>query len=164
MADEAVAAKKFEVLVITGASADATAGVLKEKQLTVLFNPLWETGMGSGISAGVKYVTEHLPQTENIIIASCDQPFVSSYLFLQLLAAQQQTEKGMVACSYSNTKGIPALFGKKYFSELMQLKGNSGAKQLFTQHENDTAVIPFPEGNIDIDTEEAYQQLITGND
>src|SRR6478735_4542023 len=47
---------------------------------------------------------------ENVIIAVCDQPFISSTLFKELYQTRQQVIKHIVASAYTDTIGTPALF------------------------------------------------------
>jgi len=44
------------------------------------------------------------------------------------------------------------LFNKKFFSDLMLLKGQEGTKKLLLKHHETVAELPFPLGSIDIDT------------
>ena len=55
------------------------------------------------------------------------------------------------------------LFDATVFNELMQLKGDSGAKKILNNHPEWVAAIEFPLGEIDIDTEEDYNELLRNN-
>ena len=70
--------------------------------------------------------------------------------------------KGIIACAYAGTVGTPVLFNKKYFSELLNLKGKQSAKQLLDKYVIDLSSVPFAGGEIDIDTQEDYQKLVNG--
>ena len=72
-----------------------------------------------------------------------------------------KTGKGIVASFYAETLGTPVLFNKKYFNELLNLKGQEGAKKIINRFLDDTASIPFEKGYIDIDTEVDYNKLIS---
>jgi molybdenum cofactor cytidylyltransferase len=89
----------------------------------------------------------------------CDQPFVSAFLLNELIVTQKNTGKPIVTCQYENTFGPPALFYKTIFPELLDLKGDAGARKIVEQRSNDTATVLFTQGNIDIDTEEDYKAL-----
>jgi molybdenum cofactor cytidylyltransferase len=41
----------------------------------------------------------------------------------------------------------------------MKLSGDTGARKIIQQNMNDMTTILFPEGEIDIDTEEDYEEL-----
>ncbi len=55
--------------------------------------------------------------------------------------------------------GTPALFDKTIFASLLKLKGDTGAKKIMKKNPDQVAVVDFPLGNIDIDTEEDYESL-----
>ncbi len=116
--------------------------------------------MASGIVAGVKKAITLNNDIEKIIIAVCDQPFVSSSLFKQLYQTQNETVQHIVACSYADTIGTPALFTQKYFDALMSLQGEEGAKKILKANKEDVALVDFPQGAIDIDTQKDYEELL----
>ncbi len=117
--------------------------------------------MASGIVKGLLKMLSLTSKVPNgLIISVCDQPFVSAKLFHQLREMKYKTGKGIIACGYADTTGTPVLFANKYFESLLQLKGKEGAKKLLKIYEADVAIISFPEGTIDIDTEEDYKKLI----
>ena len=65
-----------------------------------------------------------------------------------------------MASSYSNTLGVPALFDRSYFEELLRLNDESGAKSIILANRERVAELPFPEGKIDIDTVEDYERFV----
>jgi len=126
-----------------------------DEYLEVLLNENADEGMASSVRLAVKNSLD----AEAIILMVCDQPFVTSDILMNLIETYLNTGKGIVACSYANTFGPPALFSKKYFPELLQLRGDVGARKVIEHHPEDTALIDFPKGNIDIDTEADYEFL-----
>lgn len=156
---EAQAASLQPVIVVTGAYHAAIQDSLEEQPVHIVFNPQWETGMASGIVAGLDKALTLLPHLQSVIVAVCDQPHISSDLFRSLVQQQTDSGRGMIACAYSETYGTPVLFHRRYFKELSMLSGDAGAKQLLKRHDEDVATLPFPEGKIDIDTEEDFRTL-----
>jgi molybdenum cofactor cytidylyltransferase len=157
VAGEALAAGLRPVAVVTGAFHAEVEEALKEEQVGLVYNPDWETGMASGIVAGVSEVL--VPGVEAVIVAVCDQPFISSALLLELVSTFEKSGKGIVASAYADSVGTPVLFGPAYFEKLLALSGSEGAKKLLRQHSADLASVAFPEGHIDIDTEEDARKL-----
>jgi molybdenum cofactor cytidylyltransferase len=156
---EALAAFLQPVVVVTGAHHSEIEDSLQGQPVALAYNPDWETGMASGIVAGLRkalFVEPHLPA---VIVAVCDQPYISAELFQMLVENYSFSEKGLVACQYSETVGTPVLFGRRYFDELSTLSGGGGAKQLLQQHPADVTTVSFPKGDIDIDTEEDLRAL-----
>ena len=116
--------------------------------------------MASSIVTGLQQALLVNNKIENIIIAVCDQPYISSILFQQLSDKKRKSGKSIVASSYAGTLGTPALFSKKYFNELLNLKGDEGAKSLIRKYNNETTFVLFKKGNIDVDTQKDYEELL----
>jgi len=161
--DEAAEAGAQPIIVVTGAKADEISKEINNEDVRIVFNKDWEQGMASGIVAGLKKALTIDKALPKVIIAVCDQPYISSSLFQQLFQKQQQTARHMVASAYDDTIGTPALFTERYFDALMRLTGDHGAKILFEQYSDDLASVDFPGGSIDIDTREDYENLLKGN-
>lgn len=71
-----------------------------------------------------------------------------------------QERKGkIIASSYGETLGVPALFDKELFKELSELRGKNGAKNVIEKYRNETFAVDFPEGEIDVDTEQDLEKL-----
>jgi molybdenum cofactor cytidylyltransferase len=157
--DEAIAANSGVVIVVTGAHADEVSKNINQ-EVQIIFNEQWKEGMASGIAAGVNKSIALNNHVNKIIIAVCDQPFISADLFKQLVAKQHETGRPIIACAYADTLGTPVLFTQKYFHALMVLQGDEGAKKILKSNPEDVATISFPRGNIDIDTIEDYKKLL----
>ena len=158
--EEATEAGADPVVVVLGANANEVSASIDTTTVEIVLNNRWEEGMASGIVAGIRKVSSLTEHVHNIIIAVCDQPFISSALFKQLYQTQTESQKGIVACSYADTIGTPVLFTQQYFEHLLVLHGDEGAKKLLTTFATDVATVHFPNGNFDIDTQIDYQELI----
>ena len=90
----------------------------------------------------------------------CDQPFISTALLNEMIQTLEHSDKEIIAAGYAETIGTPMLFAHKYFNQLLQLQNDDGAKSIAIQNKNDLVIVPFIRGEIDIDTQEAYSQLI----
>lgn len=154
-------ANLFPIIVVTGANSKATAKVLTREKVEIMYNDQWPSGMASGIVAGLLKILEMDMAAESVIIAVCDQPFVSTGLFTEMIKIKAEKRKGIVGSAYAGTVGTPVLFGKTYFEKLLLLKGDEGAKKLLKAHAPDLVSVPFDQGSIDIDTEQDYKQLLS---
>jgi len=162
LTQECVKAGLFPIVIITGAHAAQVSEAVNNYEAEILYNKDWVEGMASGIVAGITKMLDQVVIPEDVIISVCDQPFLSAELFLQLKNKRSETGKGIVACTYADTMGTPVLFKNTFFKELLELKGEEGAKKLLKLHKADVATVSFPKGSIDIDTEEDYQNLLKG--
>jgi molybdenum cofactor cytidylyltransferase len=151
--DEAKTALPQPIVVVKGAEENLPASGVH-----IVHNAEWQEGIASSIRCGVKTILNIEP-VNAVIFLVCDQPHISSTLLKELMDAYTAAGKEIVASSYAGTVGIPALFGQSFFNQLLQLKGDEGAKRIIMQNPGSVAVVDFPRGEIDIDTAGDYQAL-----
>ena len=148
------------VAVVTGASSKSIHEEIKDFAVQVEYNAEHKEGIASSIRCGLSALLAAKTQVENVLLVVCDQPYISVDLLKQLVLKRRETKKEIVACSYNNTIGTPALFGKTFFEDLLHLRGDSGAKKIMQQHQKELALVPFPMGYFDIDTPDDYTALM----
>ena len=158
--DEIKKTNGTQLLVVTGCYHPLLKEILLSQQIDFTENENWEDGMGSSIQKGISYIIKHYQNASNVIILVCDQPHISSSLLNELITTAQKTSKGIIASFYNDTNGTPALFDKKYFEHLILSNGKYGAKKIIQQYKEDAAMVNFPLGKVDIDTDEEYEKLI----
>lgn len=156
---EAVNFANSAVVVVTGFNRSIIDEAIKSNVLTC-HNPEWEEGMASSIKTGLRHLLLVYPQLRSCIITVCDQPYLDATIFEQLTLKQQQTAKGIVACAYAESSGVPVLFTRNYFDALLHLEGQEGARKLLAKYKDDVVTVPFKKGAIDIDTIDDYNKLI----
>jgi molybdenum cofactor cytidylyltransferase len=148
-----------EVFVVLGANADTIEPGIKHYNVNLIHNPDWADGMASSITTAMQQVQLN-PAIRSVVIMLCDQPFVTRNVLDSLLFKQQQTGKHIIACTYKDTIGVPAMFTHHVFDNLLFLQGHEGARKLITDHSDQLATIAFEKGGIDIDTVADYEALI----
>jgi molybdenum cofactor cytidylyltransferase len=159
----ALAADCRQIVVVLGANAETIEPTITNEPIKIIHNIDWEEGMSSSIRNGLAALLKANPQMQAVILMLCDQPFADTAIINQLIQASVN-KKNLVACSYNGTIGVPALFDKNHFSELLALQGNEGAKKLLLKYTNEVHTVPFPLGMIDIDTIGDFERLeIRGN-
>ncbi|HET7001659.1 MAG TPA: nucleotidyltransferase family protein [Puia sp.] len=156
---EAILANLYPLVCVTGYQSDLIKESLSGLDVSLVYNRQWPEGMGSGISAGVKYILQS--DIDSVILAVSDQPYVSSELFGTMVEMKEESGKGIVACSYAGTLGTPVLFGRNYFDWLISLNGNQGAKNIVKLNLPDVYTVEFEKGSVDIDTQQDYEKLIS---
>ncbi|MDZ8137334.1 MAG: nucleotidyltransferase family protein [Nostoc sp. DedQUE04] len=157
----AIASVCQPVVVVLGANAEQIHPQIKQLPVKVVKNLDWASGMSTSIKSGIEFLNNLPQKIEAVVITLCDQPFVSPQIINQLVDAYYSTKKPIIACEYGDTLGVPALFSQTFFSELAALKETSGAKKVINHNLNEVFSIPFPLGDIDIDTPKDYEQLLS---
>ena len=159
MAEVAIASVCQHIAVVLGANAEQIKPEISQLPVHIVENQQWADGMSSSIWVGLEALLAVNQDLEAVAIALCDQPFVSSQTLDRIVEAYRFTGNPIIASEYAGTLGVPVLFSRSLFSELMALKSNEGAKKLIKKHIHEVFSVPFPEGSIDIDTPNDYEQL-----
>ena len=147
------------VVVVTGANAAACRESLRGFDVLEAENQRWESGMSSSVRVGIEALVTANPRIAAIVLMLCDQPFVTRDVIVGLVRAHYETGCSIVASQYGGSYGVPALFGKAHFAELGTLEGAAGAKQVIQKHLEKVHLLPFPEGEIDVDTPDDFARL-----
>ena len=148
------------IVVVIGAASHLMVHELRNEKIIIAHNEKWHEGIASSIRSGIIALQKNYPACDGTLIMVVDQPYITSALLSDLIEAQKKSGKPAAACKYENTTGTPALFHQSLFAELLNLKGDRGAGKILLQRPADVAIIPFPKGATDIDTEEDYNTLL----
>src|ERR687885_2161258 len=155
----AIASLCQPIAVVLGAHAERIKPEISQLPIQIVENQQWAEGMSSSIRVGLEALLAVNQNLEAVVIALCDQPFVSAQTLAQIVESYRFTGKPIIASEYAGTLGVPVLFSRALFSELMTLNSTEGAKQLIKKHIHEVFSVPFPEGAIDIDTPKDYEQF-----
>lgn len=117
---------------------------LQQLGALVVLNDKADEGMAASIRMGVNVA--RMVKATGAVVMTCDQVTVTAE-HLRALGA----EPGRVTASeYAGRKGIPAYFPAAVFGELMELKGDVGARELL----RGAAAVVDESLALDVDTEE----------
>lgn len=143
------------VFCVLGAHAEKIKKETSTKNITYIFNNNFEKGLSSSIVCGVNYIAKEHSNLTSILILLADQPKIDFQFLNELVSFYQKNTTKIVASSYGDKKGVPAIFPKIYFDKLKLLKGDKGAKEFLNSNNIDVASINSLK-LIDIDTNEDY--------
>ena len=150
------------VVVVLGAYAAILEGELYGLPIQVVRNPLWRQGMATSLRRGLQALEAGEEETTAVVVALCDQPLVTVEVINGLVRTYRTEARQIVASAYAGHLGVPALFDRHFFPELMTLEGEEGARQIIKRHAADVRDVPFPGGALDIDTPEDCERLLVG--
>lgn len=158
-AETALASRCRPVHVVLGFRSRRMAEVLAGLPVALAGNEAWESGLGSSIRAGVGAVVAADPAAEAVLLMTADQPLVTAAVLDRIVERYHATRSPIVACSYENTLGVPALFDRRLFEELRRIEGDGGAKKVILRHIDAAERVECPEAALDVDTEEDLEGL-----
>ncbi len=131
------------VVVVLGAMAGRVAEVCDLRQAWVVVHSGWAEGMGSSVRAGVELVSG-MPEVSGVVVMTCDMPEVTAGHLRGLVG------DGVVGSGYAGRVGVPAYFPRGVFGELMELRGDAGARELL----RGAPCVELVGGEADVDTVE----------
>lgn len=149
-----------DVIVILGANEQPHQEVIRQLPVTIIANHYWKSGIGSSIKAGLNYLVRKSPDNEAVIIMVCDQPSLTAQHLRNMIDSFKQTRSSIIASRYADTLGVPALFARSFFTNLLMLRDEQGAKKTIEQFKGQVKTVDFPEGSFDIDTQQDYQNYL----
>ncbi|HEX7158044.1 MAG TPA: nucleotidyltransferase family protein, partial [Edaphobacter sp.] len=131
------------VVVVLGAAHEQVIAGCSLGDVVTATNEEWEEGMGSSIRLGVHAVRNVAPETEGVVVMTCDQPAVTVNHLRRLIMSGE-----VRASRYADRSGVPAFFPKTYFDALTSLTGDAGARELLQSSSSEE----LPGGELDVDT------------
>lgn len=153
----ALASECGPVAVVLGAGADSIQPALDGLDLLVTINSRWSEGMGTSIQSGLMALANH--PVDAVILSLADQPLLTPRTYERLVRAFETTRRSIVTSEYSDTVGVPVLFAREHFAELMALPPDRGCKGVILRHLESAHRIPCPEAEADLDTPADYQRI-----
>jgi molybdenum cofactor cytidylyltransferase len=152
------------VAVVVGEDATQIASELTGLAASIVMHPQWSIGLGSSITVGIQHLIDSAAELDAAILVACDQPFVNAAALRQLIQLHLTSGKPIVASAYADTLGIPALFDRSCFPDLLQVRGDNGAKGIIFSRPHDVASFHFPDAAIDIDAPADYERFLSTNE
>lgn len=154
-------ARIANIICVLGARADKIRDIVKVENVTFITNENWAKGLSTSIQKGVKFILKNKKECDAILITLADQPLVDA-AYLNLLVEENHKNPNFVITSqYDNGFGVPALFPKTCFLDLLMLKGDKGARTYLNSNIVNVLALPYSQKLLDIDTNEQYDKYIT---
>jgi molybdenum cofactor cytidylyltransferase len=138
------------VIVVVAPGHDDLAACLSGHGAQAVINPAPDAGMAGSIGCGIAALP---PDIEAAAILLGDMPLISAEL-LRALADALVTAQGVtiVAPVHDGKRGNPVLFHRTHFTELMELRGDTGARDLLARYRSSTDLVPAgAEVGVDMD-------------
>lgn len=154
---QAVNSKADSVFVVLGANFDTIKDSIDTDDVTVLKYADWKLGMGNSIAFGIQKIWSLA--FDGVTLMLVDQPQIDTSFLNKLILEFQQSEKPIIATGYKNGAGVPAVFDKTYFEQLVSLSGKKGGRLLINNNLSNATLITSIDNIADIDTMEAYEKL-----
>jgi molybdenum cofactor cytidylyltransferase len=159
-AKAALASQAVEVVVVLGHMAEQVRAAIEQAvgaktKLRFVANPAYAEGLSTSVKAGIGALGTDI---DAAIVQLGDMPGVNSGLLDRLMAAFSPVEgRSICVPTVGGKRGNPVLWDRRFFPEIAQISGDTGAKHLIGEHADLVCEVEMAgEAAItDIDTPEA---------
>jgi len=145
------------VYLVLGADKEEILSILNSDKTTIIFNDKWEQGIGSSIKAGLSAAIKD--NMDAVLFIVVDQIKIKTETINNLIEKFRSSNYPICASSYGSTHGIPAIFDKSLFQDILMLDDMKGCKRIIERNIENTLLLDFPGGEIDIDTADDLKKL-----
>jgi len=149
-----------ELIIVTGYEHDRIEKIIEpylDKNVTVLFNSKYQQGRATSIRCAVNYIQN---KSQALLFMVADKPTIQYSLINKAIDEFIKTQPDILFVQTPSGRGHPILFSKKIFSELLELKGDTGGNKLIEKHMENTIILEDNKIQQDIDTYEDYLSII----
>jgi molybdenum cofactor cytidylyltransferase len=142
------------IYVALGANRNKIMSTLSDDVKIIIVND-WQQGMGYSLSKAIQWIEQQgFPQDDKLIVGVADQIDIDSDALQTLLKEAVAQPNKIVAASYNQIQGVPAIFGYDDLKELRELKDDKGARTYIKNNISNVSPVELPSAAIDIDTKE----------
>lgn len=120
------------------------------RDFTRIVNEDAERGIGTSIALGTRLFENHV---KGIMFLLGDQPLIKKETIERLAHVFNEGPEHIVACSVDGVVRNPIIFPSKLFKELMDLRGDKGARSIAETHRDCLIKLETdPQSLLDVDT------------
>ncbi len=147
-----------DVLVITGANAEAVSEAAHRACALSLHNPDFAAGeMLSSVQAGLRAALNQSADAALVVLG--DQPSLQSETVRRILDAYAAGLGTIIAPSFNMRRGHPILIDRRYWQEVLDLPPGSAPRDVINRHNDQIGYVETDDSVLrDIDTPEAYAE------
>lgn len=149
------------IVVVLGAKSKSVSKSITDRpeNLIVVTNRKWKSGQSSSLISGIKKLLKR--NLDGAIILLVDQPQVGHKHLKNLLDSFYSSKKPMAITRFGDHVSPPTVIGNELFGDILQLRGDEGARKLLRKYDHEEVV--SGEELFDIDTVEDYINLLNLN-
>jgi molybdenum cofactor cytidylyltransferase len=171
--DATLASIARPIIIVLGHQADQVRTQIKpyttSPSIMLVENTDYLQGMSTSLRMGVQMLISHSYRkamlsyhVDSALILLGDQPMITPQVIDTLITAYRTTGRTIVAPLYNGKRGSPVLFNESLFPELIEVTGDEGGRTVLERHRQEMEVVEMGDAlaNYDVDTWEAYQQVV----
>jgi molybdenum cofactor cytidylyltransferase len=157
--DNVLSSKARPILVVTGHQPNEIEHALGGRPVRYVHAADYAEGLSASLKAGVAAVP---PEAAAALICLGDMPLVTGRMIDRLLEAYDADEGRLIVLpTFRGKQGNPMLWDRRFFPEILEISGDSGARFLLSKHMENVAEVEMADDAVlrDFDTVESLAEL-----
>jgi molybdenum cofactor cytidylyltransferase len=161
--DQLLASTVDEVHIVVGHQAEHISAELSGREVSVVNNPNYKSGMLSSVRCGLASLPE---KCRAVMVVLGDQPSITTELINQMIQSFAATKKSILVPLFKDKRGHPILFSSLYRDEILTQYGDVGLRGLLHSHPEDIYELTVSNASVlcDMDYPEDYRRELGSNE
>ncbi len=159
VADNVLSSKARPILVVTGHMSAEIEKALGGRPVRYVHAAEYAQGLSASLKAGIAAVPA---EAAAAIVCLGDMPLVNGRMIDRLLEAYDADEGRLIVLpTFRGKQGNPMLWDRRFFPEILEISGDSGARSLISRHLENVAEVEMGDDAVlrDFDTTDALATL-----
>lgn len=152
VADAVLASKARPVIVVVGHEADQVGAALAGRDLAIVRNPDFESGLSASLRRGLSTLPDGI---DGAVVCLGDMPRIGAETIDRLIAAFDPEGRSAICVpAFKGKQGNPVLWARRFFPEIMEIAGDVGARHLIGAYADQVRHVEMPTDDVlfDVDT------------
>jgi len=157
--DNVLSSKARPILVVTGHQPNEIEHALGGRPVRYVHAAEYAEGLSASLKAGIAAVP---PEAAAAVVCLGDMPLVTGRMIDRLLEAYDADEGRLIVLpTFRGKQGNPMLWDRRFFPEILEISGDSGARFLLGKHMEEVAEVEMADDAVlrDFDTAESLAEL-----
>ena len=153
--DAAVKSDLDRVVLVLGYCADEIRNSIGDKLLNsrimTAVNQRYQEGMSTSLQCGLIEIRDEFP---SIMVLMGDQPLLGHDTINFMLRTFRTSGKDICIPVYRGKRGLPACFTKRFYDDILAVKGDIGAREVIRNNPEDVLAVEIEDPGIFMDIDE----------
>jgi molybdenum cofactor cytidylyltransferase len=160
--DNVLSSNARPILVVTGHQGEQVEQALGGRPVRYVHAPDYAEGLSASLKAGIAAVPQ---ECAAVLVCLGDMPLVTGRMIDRLLSMYDPDEGRLIVLpTFRGKQGNPMLWDRRFFPEILQIAGDSGARFLVGKHAEVVCEVEMADDAVlrDFDTTESLATLPRG--
>ncbi len=147
----------LEIFLVSGNEEVLERGRLRN--INTIYNSKADEGQSESVKAGIL----NSPECDAYMFFSGDQPLLDEDTIRLLTETSLENPGFIIVPVFKGRKGAPVIFPKRFREELLELKGDTGGREVIKNNPGSVLLVDVKDDSMlmDIDTKEDYMDLLS---